>query len=264
MQKWSPEEFVSLASSAAATSLSNVEFLPDSGGSPGEGVIFRREAGFTDVKSLMASLTKDERGQLYDLVQLEVAAEYEERERELALDYEKRLQAAQDESVRQMVHWSEEVSLVVATQLKDAAAATARLAKQIAEKIVRQQVSVDPEVVARVIETTLFKIVENTPLVLQVNPDDANWLAEQGDFLAKLNIGQIIPDRRVDPGGCLVRNSDQEWDATLTRQLDTLDDLVADMIGSGDLGTAELPSLEQTNNEFTTAKTEVDDVPSVD
>jgi len=233
----------------------------------------RREAGFTDTKSLMASLTQDERAQLYELVELELADDYKKREEKLAQDYESRLRASEAKATQQLILWGEKINEVVAEELKEAASATARLAKQIAEKIVRQQVAIDPEVIARVIETTLFKIVENSPLSLQVNPDDAEWLTSQPDFLNKLNIAQITPDRRIESGGCLVRNSEREWDATLASQLETLDELVAEMITSGSLGVPELPSVEPSAESSTETdaesietpnQIEVDDVPSVD
>ncbi|MFT5234616.1 MAG: flagellar assembly protein FliH [Candidatus Krumholzibacteriia bacterium] len=264
MQKWSPDEFTGHSPSNIALPLADAEFLAEGKGAPGEGVMFRREAGFTDTKSLMSSLTNDERAQLYDLVALELADDYSNREAELKRDYDRQLQLIKKETAQQLDIWSDEIVKLMADQLKDAAAASARLGKQIAEKIVRKQVAVDPDIVARVIETTLFKIIENTPLTIQVNPTDAAWLEDQADFLNKLNISQIISDRRIDQGGCVVRNTEREWDATLSRQLETLDEIVAEMIASGSLGSTEFPSLDTTEKVSGNEETEVDDVPSVD
>ncbi len=139
----------------------------------------------------------------------------------------------------------------------------ARDAVQMAEKIVRQSVAVAPEALARVVETTLFKIYADAPLTLRTNPLDAAWLSSQNELTERLHIGQIVADRRIDQGGCVIQCEGREWDATLARQLDTLGEIVAEMIAT-QAATAEV-LLAPLDDEITpTAEPEADDVPGVE
>ncbi len=271
MLKWSPEPFeaeaavpnspVVAAEDFEATGAAVVDNVTESGG-PRE---FRREAGFVDAKSLMNSLTTEERGQVYELVELALAKAYDVREKGLITELEQRLADEQAAARTQMEFWSEQIAAALNQELKDAAVAAARLSMQLAEKIVRQAVAADPVALVRVIETTLFKINESTPLTIRANPEDTAWLEAQTGLVERLNIGQIVSDRRIDAGGCVIQCEGREWDATLTRQLDTLNDLVAEMIATASENEGPLGGVTSAPDEPTPAtETEVDDVPGVE
>lgn len=240
MQKWSPELFEE--PTPASTSAAVGADFETAAVASSQDKSFRREAGFADTKALMNSLTAKERSQVFELVELDLAKEFQAREEELTREHETSLAAARAETEQLVAIWSERLAAALASELQDAAAAAARLAVQLAQKIVRRTVSVDPTVLARVIETTLYKITTATPLVIHAHPNDAAWLQQQTDLLERLSIGQIVPDRRVDSGGCLIQNEGREWDATLTRQLDTLDEIVAEMIATGAHEPTPLPT----------------------
>ncbi len=207
------------------TVMDAVEFEPNSTAVPeadvdsGNAREFRREAGFTDTKSLMGSLTAKERAEVYELVEIDVAEEYAAREETLTSEFDARLADAKAEAQQMMETWTGQLNAAMARELKEAASASARLAVQMAEKMVRQTVAVDPEALARVIETTLYKITEDAPLTVRTCPVDAAWLSGRSALLERLHIGQIVADRRIDQGGCVIQSDGREWDATLTRQL---------------------------------------------
>ena len=100
------------------------------------------------------------------------------------------------------------------------------LAVAIAEKIIRDRVDMDRGVLVRNLETALFKIQSDRPVTVLVNPHDQGWLAEDTALRERLRIGAVVPDRRVEVGGCRLRTDDGEWDATLKQQLESLADLV--------------------------------------
>ena len=277
MLKWSPEPFDLTTEDGRSPLVSSDDFQSTGVGvSPGadgnSAREFRREAGFTDTKALMNALTPDERSQVYELVEIDLAEEYRVREQELTADFETRVAAIKSENEKFMAGWTERLAGAMAVQLNEAASASARLAVQMAEKIVRQTVKVDPEVISRVVETTLFKISESSPLTLRTSPEDASWLAGQSALLARLHIGNVVADRRVDRGGCIVQSEGREWDATLDRQLETLAEIVSEMIGTAvpdpsvltSQTIAPVPAETPTPDVATSSESEVDDVPGVE
>jgi hypothetical protein len=169
MLKWSPEPFDLAAEDGRSPLVSSDDFQSTSVGEA-HGVDgnsareFRSEAGFSDTKALMNALTPDERSQVYELVKLELAKEYRSREQELTADFETRVAAIKSKNEEFMAGWTERLAAIMAEQLNEAASDSARLAAQVVEKIVRQAVTLDSEVLSRVVETALCKISETSPL----------------------------------------------------------------------------------------------------
>ena len=239
MQKWSPEPFETPEASTLPAGVATAEFETGEAGlfgSPGHATDvrqFRSELGFTDSKSLMNSLTTDERGQVYELVEMDLVEEYQEREKQLREEFGEQVAADQAEMASQMAQWTTDLSEIMARQIKEMAAAAANLAVQVAGKLVRAQVAADPSVLARLIETTTYKITESEPLTIQASVPDAEWLSGQTELCERLHIGEIVADRRVEAGGCLIRCGKNEWDATLARQLGSLEEIVSEMVATG-------------------------------
>ena len=84
------------------------------------------------------------------------------------------------------------------------------------------------------IETALFKIDGTKSLCVSVNPLQAEWLETQDDVKKKLGITEVVSDRRIEAGGCLIKTENQEWDVTVNGQLKYLSDLVEEMITTAD------------------------------
>ncbi len=275
MLKWSPEPFdaelepqpspVGRAEDFEAT---GTPVVSDSENSETEECQsgFRREAGFTDTKALMNSLTNDERSQVYELVELDLIEGYKIREQEMAAEYASRLAEVKSETERRFTIWTEKVSGVMAGEVRTAAAASARLAVQMAEKIIRRSVAGDAETLTRTIETTMFKIADGSPLSVRANPADVSWLEQHEEMKEQLNIDQIVSDRRIEPGGCVIGCDGREWDATLTRQLDTFSEIIEEMITTAEPDEQAFipdPAASDATSE-TNTEPEVDDVPGVE
>jgi flagellar biosynthesis/type III secretory pathway protein FliH len=267
MQKWSLESF------DAEPTVNRSAVVPAAGfeasRSPAVGILgdearlFRHESGFSDTKALMNSLTREERAQVYKLVELDLVDEYRAREAEIVAAHEAALVALAAEQKQLLADWTGRVAAAVNRELQDAAAAAARLTVQLAEKIVRREVATDPGVLGRVIETTLLKIAENTPLSVRANPVDAAWLEGNAELLARLNIGQIVADRRLEAGGCVIQCRGREWDAGLERQMGTLQEIVDATIATGDGAAAPLPVLGTADESTAPSAPETDDAPGL-
>jgi flagellar assembly protein FliH len=97
------------------------------------------------------------------------------------------------------------------------------LALRIAEQVVGAAIAVDPELVVEAVRGALRRLVERDRVLILVNPDDLELVR---DHVARLvgELGgiehcEVQAERRVRPGGAIVRTSEGEVDATLETKL---------------------------------------------
>jgi hypothetical protein len=239
MQKWCPEPFAvpgatdELPAATVFRGLAGPEATAAAGGADEDRPQFRRESGFGDARSLLATLTRAERSDLYELAELDVAGTYDVRAAEQAAEFASRLEEAKRETAGILAEWTAGLEAVMREDLSQAAAGAARLAIRIAEKIVRETVKVDHGTLTRALETILFKQQAAAPLQVFVSPVDALWLSGQADLRARLNIEVVGEDRRLADGDCRVRSGGREWDLTIASQLEALGEIVAEVIATG-------------------------------
>ncbi len=238
MQKWCPEPLLPDAAHDGGFVAVDV--------APGERTGFRPEAGFADHQNLLGQLSRDERAQLVDLVELDMRGEYEKRlaaeTAQLSAQHAADLAAARAALAGCQEAFAGEAVVAFEKATRDLASAAVALAVQLAEKLVRARVEVDPGVLQRAVETILFKAEPGVQLEVTCHPDDAALFTEAPDLRARLRIGEVKQDRRIARGGCLVRAGELEWDATLQRQLSVLEEVAraalagdaAPQEGSGD------------------------------
>jgi flagellar assembly protein FliH len=105
------------------------------------------------------------------------------------------------------------------------------LAISIAEKIVAGRVDTDAETVLSVVEGALRRTADRDHLVVCVNPVDFELVRSAAEELANRlgGIGrlEIVSERRVSRGGCVVRTGEGEIDARLEQQLEAVRNLFA-------------------------------------
>ena len=98
------------------------------------------------------------------------------------------------------------------------------LALALAEKVIGVTLELRPELVVEIATGALRRAAERDHAVLHVNPDDLQLVRDaSGDLSAALGgirRFEIVPERRVVRGGCLVRTAEGEIDATVLTQLD--------------------------------------------
>jgi flagellar biosynthesis/type III secretory pathway protein FliH len=241
MQKWCPEPLVVEAGTVNGfQSLAGAEV--DGAGvatapGPTPETMFRGEAGFSDPSQLMRQLTADERTQVFELVELDVAREYEQRQREAETGYQNNLQRLEKDLAAEARNWREVFGAAIKADreqtVHDLAAEAVQLSLRTAEKIVRQRVELDDGVLVRAIEAILYRLDAGVALTVTVNPADAERLAEAEELCADLGIASIMADRRIDAGGCLVSADRREWDATIGEQLATLGEAINEAMATG-------------------------------
>lgn len=109
-------------------------------------------------------------------------------------------------------------------------AQAAELALALARKILAAALDVKPELIVDVVRSALRRVVERERLVVVVNPDDFELLRGEIDHLASTLGGfhglEVVAERRVARGGCLLRTIEGEIDAGLEQQLQRAGEIV--------------------------------------
>jgi flagellar biosynthesis/type III secretory pathway protein FliH len=116
--------------------------------------------------------------------------------------------------------------------LRAAERSAVELAIAIAEKIVGGTVAARPEAVLDVVGGALLRTASRHRLAIEVNPDDLELVAESAEGLAaKLGGVQrldVVAERRIERGGCIVRTEEGEIDARIGSQLERVAELLAE------------------------------------
>jgi flagellar assembly protein FliH len=117
----------------------------------------------------------------------------------------------------------------------EAEAAAVDLAFQIAEKVVGATIAFDCEAVLGVVSGALLRTTDRDHLVLEVNPGDFELVRDSASELAArlggINRMEVVSERRVEPGGCVVRTEAGEIDARVSAQLERVRQLLAEAGG---------------------------------
>ena len=120
------------------------------------------------------------------------------------------------EEARQVLRQAEEIRRATLAGLEGEVVA---LAREMAEKIVAAQLTLDPAVVLNIVHEALETARAREQAVLYVNPEQMAMVEERRQELEPAlppgTVLQIIGDPAVEPGGCRVETADGRVDASL-------------------------------------------------
>jgi flagellar assembly protein FliH len=126
--------------------------------------------------------------------------------------------------------------------LAEAEGAAVELAFRIAEKVIGAAVASDPTVVLEVVSGALLRTTDRDHLVLEVNPRDFELVRDAASELAARLGGirrmEVVSERRVEPGGCVVRTVEGEIDARISAQLERVRQILAEAPSDAHAGEA--------------------------
>ena len=112
----------------------------------------------------------------------------------------------------------------------------AELALALARKILSASLEVQPELVVDVVRSALRRVAERDRLVVEVNPDDFALLRTEiegvADSLGGFHGLEVVAERRVARGGCLLRTTEGEIDAGIDEQLERAAEIVRNELRS--------------------------------
>jgi flagellar assembly protein FliH len=141
---------------------------------------------------------------------------------------------AQVEQALSAVHAAERsVSALRDEYLARAETAAVELALQIAEKVIGSAVAADPQAVLDVVSGALLRTTDRDHLVVEVNPEDFALVRDAAEELAARQGGirrmEVVSERRVDRGGCVVRTREGEIDARISAQIERVRQLLTEV-----------------------------------
>jgi len=121
-----------------------------------------------------------------------------------------------------------------------------RLAVSIAEKVVQRELELRPETVLDLIRSGMKRVRDREVLRVSVNPRDVERVKEARDDLVSAVDGvrklEVIEDRRVDPGGCVIESPNGTLDARISTQLDEISRVLADLMPDSAADSEERPA----------------------
>ena len=98
-----------------------------------------------------------------------------------------------------------------------------KLAVEIARKLVHHEINENQEVVLNTVKIALYQLRDRQSLKLRVNPADYELLREHKEEIMSSCDGmrsvEILEDRRVEQGGCLIESDNGSLDARIETQL---------------------------------------------
>lgn len=104
------------------------------------------------------------------------------------------------------------------------------LAREIAEKILSVQLTLDPEIMLAIVRESLKLARNKDQVIIYVNPDQVSLVQEHRQELLQAlppeAVLHIIADADIEPGGCRVESKDSKIDATLASRWKAIIDVL--------------------------------------
>ena len=128
-----------------------------------------------------------------------------------------------------------------------------KLCMEAVEKVIRHEVRTDPRVVERVVKSCLRRIKDSSEIYVRVSPEELEHVKAQHDELVGLAEGSreinIVDDRRISAGGCVIETASGDFDAQIETQLDKLNTKLVETIENDRLQNRSGPDELHTNDQ---------------
>lgn len=102
-----------------------------------------------------------------------------------------------------------------------------KLSLEIAKKVTRHEISENSEFVLTTIKAGLQQLRDRQELKIRVNPADYGLVREKKEEIMSSIDGvrsvEVIEDRRIDEGGCVIESPNGDLDARISTQLKTIE-----------------------------------------
>lgn len=177
-------------------------------------------------QALLNRLTEEEREAVYDLVADDVRAEIQQ---ELYGNYGQELEVMRSA----LVPLGKRLEETVRRELHDIATGAVGLAVAVAERLARRSIETDESYLVRCLEELVGRTQVGASLEVVAHPAEIDRLRSCEAELRDLNVTTLVPDRSLEPGGCIVRSAGQEWDLTFRGQVDALSEMIHDAVTYG-------------------------------
>ncbi|MGE5552344.1 MAG: FliH/SctL family protein [Betaproteobacteria bacterium] len=133
---------------------------------------------------------------------------------------EREMEAAVKQTMKVLAAAIHEKQRIVASSRDD----VLKLVRKVAERIIRAEVRLDPNVVERAIDASLALVAERSQVLIRVNPEDLTRAREGVPhflrYFSPSAVLEVCADSRVTQGGCLIETNAGNIDARVETQLE--------------------------------------------
>lgn len=145
---------------------------------------------------------------------------------EARADFAVEVETAVNEQVseirEQLVLTVHEISNLYPTVTAQAEKDLVALALEIARKIVKREVTIDREIAVTLARVTLGKLHRHAIATVHLNPEDFAFVEKQREKLDFHGALELVEDRSIDLGGCLIRTDAGDFDARIESQFEEI------------------------------------------
>ncbi len=118
--------------------------------------------------------------------------------------------------------------------------AIVELVIEVAKKVLGEEINLNRQAITQVAAAAIAQVRPGDPLTIRVNPQDVETLMDYWDDALGESPGerhwQIVADRRVRPGGCIIDTETGQVDAQIDTQLVRIRNAFEALHGAGDRG----------------------------
>jgi flagellar assembly protein FliH len=126
--------------------------------------------------------------------------------------------ARTDDLLRRLSATIDEIASLRVGMMRKTERELVRLAVAMAERIVRKEVQIDRELLAKMAHVAIERLGESVVATIHLNPVDHEALSARRDASLGQAV-QLVADPAVEPGGCLVRSAFGVIDAGIDTQV---------------------------------------------
>jgi len=122
-------------------------------------------------------------------------------------------------SLRRLAETIDEMGSLRADLLRRSERELVRLAVSIAERVIRREITLDPNLVAALAKVAIERIGDNASTEIRVHPADHTAFITAANGTPFPASVQIVPDPGVTRGGCVVKSDFGQRDLDVTSQI---------------------------------------------
>lgn len=125
------------------------------------------------------------------------------------------IQEKLSETINEISSLQGEITSRVETELVE-------FALNIAKKIVRREVTIDREVALTLVKVSLGKLHSRTLAQVHLHPNDFEFVQSKREHLDFHNALELVEDKTISPGGCLIHTETGDIDARIESQFEEI------------------------------------------
>lgn len=140
--------------------------------------------------------------------------------------YEAGIAAADDatrDRVRAIAAIADNVTVDKTELVRECEAEIVALVMDVARKVLDREVQTDRRIVAKMVERAMARVTGQMVLRIRVNPDDYDLVRQHwAEALGDESLAEVMADKRVKPGGCVIDTEGGAVDAQIDTQLNEI------------------------------------------